>query len=130
MRHLRTRAFSAALCAAVAAAPSVRADEQHPATCKGLIAVMDAAIQSGDPLGPQAYVNLADAMYKSINSAMIRRGVPPLPLPNDENSEGSRELAVIVECKANPSLTYAEAVTYAYVKLRQVAGLPVALPPP
>ena len=90
---------------------------------------MQAAVKSQDPLGPQAYINLADSMYVAINTTMVSRGMAPLPLPDDEDSEAARAMMVVAECQRAPALSYAEATTAAYIKMRQAAGLSVKLPP-
>jgi len=99
---------------------------QHPpATCVGFIEVMKAAVRSQDPLGPQAYINLADRLYVGMNSNASGRGMPPLPLPADENSEAERAMVVVGECQRDMSLKYSEAVALAYIKMRTLARLPV-----
>ena len=89
---------------------------------------MDAAVQSQDPLGPQAYINLADSMYRAINRGVAEHGMAPLPIPDDEDAEARRGMVVVAECKRDMMRSYAEAVTAAYVQMRQAAGLPIEMP--
>ena len=107
--------------------PALSGDPQHPSTCLGYIGVMNAAAQSQDPLGPQAYLDLADKMYARMNKAVVeQQHLAPLPLPGEENSEGRRGMAVVAECQHDMSLKYFEAVTYAYIRMRKDLGLPIA----
>jgi hypothetical protein len=89
---------------------------------------MDAAVKTGDPLGPQAYIDLADSMYRSINKGVSDRGLVPLPLAGDDDSEARRAMLVVSECKQNMALSYAEAVAFAYIAMRKALGLPVEMP--
>lgn len=77
----------------------------------------------------QAYINLADTMYRAINKGAVQHHMAPLPLPDDEDSEARRAMVVVAGCKLNPSAQYFEAVSYAYLELRKAAGLSVAIPP-
>lgn len=112
-----------ALAAVLPLAAPAWADDEHPATCQGFIGVMEAAARTMDPTGPQAYINLADRMYVGMNGEAARRGIAPLALPADENSEATRSMVVVRECQSNMQIRYAEAVTNAYLKLRAAAGL-------
>lgn len=116
------------LAACIATAPAWT-QTQHPATCTGYMATMQAAVRSQDPLGPQAYIDLADSMYVAINTSIVGRGMAPLPLLDDEDSKAARAMMVVSECQRSPALSYAEAITAAYIKMRQAAGLSVELPP-
>lgn len=102
---------------------------QYPATCAGYVATLQAAVKSHDPLGPQAYIDLANSMYVAINTSIVGRGMAPLPLLHDEDSEAARAMMVVAECQRRPAPSYAEAITTAYIKMRQAAGLSVELPP-
>ncbi len=125
-RRLASAVVAGVLAASVCT--KARADERRPATCKGYIGAFEAGARSQDPLAVQTYINLADEMYRAINRAVIERGMQPLPLPDNDESEAQRAMVVVGECKRNMALGYAEAVSSAYVKMRRALGLPVQLP--
>jgi len=110
-----------------AGAASAQEDPQHPATCAGYIATMEAGARSGDPLAVQAYISRADQLYLAMNKGVVERRMVPLPLPADEDAEAQRAMVVVSVCQHDMSSKYTLAVANAYVMMRQAAGLSVDL---
>ena len=128
MRRRRTRRNIIAPIAALILMGAGTADDDHPATCEGFLGSIELSARTGDPLSPQAYLDLADKMFGVINKAGAARGLAPLSVPNDPMLQAERGMAIAAECKSNMSLKFREALVQAYMKMRHAAGLPLGKP--
>jgi hypothetical protein len=85
-------------------------------------------VKTHDALAVDAYPDLAERMFRAADAGTVKKGMEPLPLPSDVESAARRGMAVVDICEYDMTLRYAAAVTLAYVRLRQVAGLSVVMP--
>lgn len=109
---------------------AVAEDLPTRSTCQGFIGVMEVAARTKDPLGPTAYINLANSMFQAANHTAVTHRMPALPLPGDDESQMQRQILVIAECQRSMNLSYADAVINVYMKLRVLAGFPQMVPRP
>lgn len=125
----RIEAKGALFVSALAFLTSVRAEAGKWAepTCASYLRAIELSVQYNDPYLKQFYLDLADAMYASMNEDNVARGMRPLPMEANSDAQNKRATLVVSVCEDDTDETYAEAVSDAYMEMREAHGPSVRL---
>ena len=96
-------------------------------TCQDFIKSVEQADETMNQTRPKEYSDIAESIYAALNNVVVQAGLAALPLPQDGESRATRSIVVAQQCRKDMGLMYHNAVADAYVRLREVAGLPTEL---